>query len=266
MTSLSVRICQIQVAEGSSPAALSSNRGRILSELDAASEDIVVFPEAALSGFPYRHLEAAAEAGQQLLSEIRYPGVCVIPLILNDGAGFVNRTSVLENGRVLAVYDKIHLIGVLGEDRFLRAGTHVSRFSRGPFGFGLATCYDLRFPELFRCLIAQDVQAFILPALWPRARQQHLHALARARAIENQAWVIAANGASGGALDSCGQSAVFSPRGEIMAQAEARADSIVARLELDDVLSWRREFPALADRKSGFESEAFAGIDEKKLT
>lgn len=247
---LTVRLCQFAVQDGASESGRAANFSHILETLSRSTEDLVIFPEACTSGFPYRRLADVARANQDFIHQIQYPGLCVLPLLLAEGARFVNRTVVLSAGRPIAAYTKIHLIGLLGEDRFLIPGSDVTRFTCGDFTAGLATCYDLRFPELFRSLMQLGSSLFIVPAMWPVERAGHLHALARARAIENQAYVIVVNAAGKtGSLDLCGQSAVFDPQGNTMVQAAESPIELTAALNLEPVSSWRAAFPVLKDAK-----------------
>lgn len=247
---LTVRLCQLTVQDGSSESARAANFEQIESILSRASEDLVVFPEACTSGFPYRRLAEVARANADFIKHVRYPGICILPLLLAEGPRFVNRTIVLSGGIQTAAYSKIHLIGLLGEDRFLSPGSNVIRFSCGPFAAGLATCYDLRFPELFRALMRGGAQMFIVPAMWPVQRADHLLALARARAIENQAYVVLVNAAGrSGALDLCGQSAVFDAKGNCLVQGGDSPVELTAALDLSGLLSWREEFPVLKDAR-----------------
>ena len=94
---------------------------------------------------------------------------------------------------------------------------------------GVAICYDLRFPELFRKLALEGAEILCLPAEWPKPRQEHWRTLLRARAIENQLFVAAANCCGvQGKLDFFGMSLLLSPRGEILAKA-GRTDTELTR-------------------------------------
>jgi predicted amidohydrolase len=113
---------------------------------------------------------------------------------------------------------------------------------------GLATCYDLRFPELFRALTERGATAVLLTSGWPRVRLEHWDVLTRARAIENQYWVIACNqvGEQHGVVLG-GGSVVIDPRGDVVARAGVGEEILVA--EVDPLLSEqaRGQFPVLND-------------------
>jgi predicted amidohydrolase len=116
---------------------------------------------------------------------------------------------------------------------------------------GLATCYDLRFPEMFRRLGDAGADIVVVPAAWPAARVAHWRVLAQARAIENQFVVVAVNtvGVQHG-LAMGGYSAVIDARGEVLAEGSADTEQVlVAEVDLDAVQQWREQFPVRADRR-----------------
>lgn len=115
---------------------------------------------------------------------------------------------------------------------------------------GLATCYDLRFPEMFRALVDAGAEVVIVPAAWPAARVAAWRTLLQARAIENQVFVIACNTAGTHAgTEMGGNSLVVSPTGEILGEAARGERVLTLDLDLDDVAAARKAFPVLADRR-----------------
>jgi predicted amidohydrolase len=153
---------------------------------------------------------------------------------------------------VAAVYPKIHLFGFdSGEAAMLDSGS-TPVVVPTPLGVtGLATCYDLRFPELFRALVDDGATAFLLTSGWPDARIEHWNVLLRARAIENLAWVVACNevGTHAGVLLG-GRSSVIDPWGEVVVQGPAdRECLVVAGIDPSRSDEARERFPALRDRR-----------------
>lgn len=115
---------------------------------------------------------------------------------------------------------------------------------------GLSTCYDLRFPELYRKQVDAGAEVFVIPAAWPAARVAAWRTLLQARAIENQAFVIACNTAGTHAgTEMGGNSAIVSPTGEVLAEAGRGERTITLDIDLDDVAAARAAFPVLADRR-----------------
>ncbi len=167
-----------------------------------------------------------------------------------DGDQVYNTSVVFSPaGEVLGTYRKIHLFGFdTGEAVTLGAGTELVTVQT-PLGItGLATCYDLRFPELFRGLVDAGATAFLIPTGWPVPRIDAWSLLARARAIENQAWLIGANstGVSNGTALG-GRSIVVSPWGEATELAEPGV--LAAELDPDVPAQARSSFPVLRDRQ-----------------
>ena len=166
-----------------------------------------------------------------------------------DETGRLFNTSVLigSAGEVLATYRKVHLFGFgEGEPKLMSPGDGVVVHDR----VGLATCYDLRFPELFRRLLDAGTDVVLLVAAWPAKRVAHWSLLARARAVENQAFVVACNTAGTHAgVPMGGRSVVVDPWGEVLAEAGTDEQVLTADLALDLVARTRESFPVLADRR-----------------
>jgi predicted amidohydrolase len=169
------------------------------------------------------------------------------------------------DGEIHAAYRKVHMFDVVVEGTVYRESDHeeagdelvVSTTADG-LELGLSICYDVRFPELYRILAIRGARLLTVPAAFtvPTTRD-HWEVLLRARAIENQAFVIAANqfgehapaGAAGGALRSGGRSMIVDPWGIVLALAADREGHIVADLDLDAQARVRRDLPALANRR-----------------
>lgn len=169
-----------------------------------------------------------------------------------------HNTSVLFDpaGDLVTTYRKIHLFGFAEGERTVMTGGEELVLADTPLGTtGLATCYDLRFPELFRALTDEGATAFLVSSGWPLSRIEHWDVLTRARAIEDQAWVIACNevgtqGADGVVLG--GHSVVIDPRGVIVAQAGEAEEVLYAEIDPNEPGRWREAFPALQDIRIGF--------------
>jgi len=153
-------------------------------------------------------------------------------------------------GEVVARYEKVHLFAPMGE-RCLAAGEDTPCFDL-PWGrTALAVCYDLRFPELFRRYVAAGAAFVLLPAAWPRGRLEHWRILLRARAIENQCFLLACNraGRDPDGTAYAGHSAVLDPWGNSLREGGLKADLLLADLEPEEVGRVRNAFPVLADRR-----------------
>ncbi|AJP02778.1 acyltransferase [Streptomyces cyaneogriseus subsp. noncyanogenus] len=174
------------------------------------------------------------------------------------GDGPLYNTSLLfsPSGDLAAAYRKIHRFGFdKGEAVLMAAGSELVTARLPHTTLGVATCYDLRFPELFRGLVAAGAETLVVPAGWPERRRSHWTLLARARAVENQAFVLACGTAGTHAgVPQAGHSIVVDPWGEVL--AEAGPDEQVLTVEFDPatVAATRERFPALKDRVLGLDA------------
>lgn len=171
---------------------------------------------------------------------------------LHDGDKLSNTSLLIRpDGTVATFYRKIHLFGFdTGEAVMLARGNDIIVENETPVGrAGIATCYDLRFPELFRSQCANGAQTFVLCSGWPIPRINHWRVLIQARAIENQAWFIACNEVGqNGDYTLGGHSMVVSPKGDIIVEAGTEEEIIYADIDVDLVDQWRQDFPILRDR------------------
>ncbi len=180
-----------------------------------------------------------------------------------DGDGRTANTSVHvgPDGALRAVYRKVHLFDVTVGGREYRESDAVapgdvavlSTLADGT-RMGMSVCYDLRFPELYRTLAVGGAQVLVVPSAFtvPTTRD-HWEVLLRARAIEDQAFVVAANqiGEHADGLRSGGRSAIVDPWGVVLAVAPDREGHVVADLDLDGLERVRGVLPSLANRRPG---------------
>ncbi len=219
--------------------------------------DLVVLPELwPNGGFAYDGWEASAQpldgpVVTALREAAREHGALVHlgSFVERDETGRMFNTSLLlgDDGSVLATYRKIHLFGFgEGEPKLMTPGDDVVVHE----GLGLATCYDLRFPEQFRRLLDAGAEIVLLPAAWPAKRVAHWRLLAQARAIENQSYVVACNTAGEhSGVRMGGGSLVVDPWGAVLAEAGTDEEVLVADLDLEFLARTRSSFPILADRR-----------------
>ncbi len=163
-------------------------------------------------------------------------------------------TAVLfdSDGERRLVYRKHHLFGYdSAEAERLVPGDRLAVATVGEFTVGVTTCYDLRFPELYRSLVDAGATLVLVPSAWPYPRVEHWDLLTRTRALENLLYVGAVNGA--GTIDGetlVGRSTVVDPWGTPIAKTGDTPDIVTATLDPERVSAVREEFPALADRRS----------------
>ncbi|MEX0651266.1 MAG: carbon-nitrogen hydrolase family protein, partial [Actinomycetota bacterium] len=187
--------------------------------------------------------------------------------LLEAAGDRVHDTSVLldPDGEVAAAYRKIHLYDVdlsdqppIRESDSIAPGGQLVTQRVGDVRVGLSICYDVRFPELYRGLMAKGAQVFCVPAQFQHTTgRDHWHTLLRARAIENQCFVVAPAqwgpyGDPGGARRSYGHSLVVDPWGRVLVEAPEEGDGVwLADLDLDAQRGLRRSFPVLQHRRMG---------------
>ena len=170
------------------------------------------------------------------------------------------------DGQLQALYRKIHMFDVEVGGRTYRESEHeepgdeivLSETAAGA-ELGLTVCYDLRFPELFRVLAVRGARIFTVPAAFTlTTTREHWEVLLRARAIEDQAYVVAANqvGEHAPGLRSGGRSMIVDPWGVVLAQAPDTETFVVADLDLERQDEIRRSLPSLANRRLGLEVSA----------
>ncbi|HUW17399.1 MAG TPA: carbon-nitrogen family hydrolase [Actinomycetes bacterium] len=223
--------------------------------------DLVVLPELwPNGGFAYRSWADTAEPldgplVKALGNAARDIGghVHLGSFVERHSDGSLTNTAVLfgPDGGQAAVYRKIHLFGFgEGEPKLMTAGRDLSVVDTAHGRWGLATCYDLRFPEMFRALVDAGAELAIVPAAWPAARVEHWSLLARARAVENQMVVIAVNTVGEHAGKRMGgRSVVVDAMGTVLAEAGEDAEVLTVDVDVDHVSRWREEFPVLGDRR-----------------
>jgi predicted amidohydrolase len=169
-----------------------------------------------------------------------------------DSGKYYNSSYLLSpEGEILGNYRKVHLFGFnSGETRILTRGTEVVVAETGLGTFGLATCYDLRFPELFRRMVEQGAEVFLICSAWPYPRLEHWTLLNRTRALENQCFLVSANSAGfNKGTQFVGHSMVVDPWGIPLASGGDDETIVRSEIDLSEVKNARKRFPALADRQ-----------------
>jgi predicted amidohydrolase len=265
-------LLQIDVNESES---VDSRRQRVAALVrEQAGADLVVLPELWTTGaFAYEGFGAEAEPLEGPTYEVMAKAASDAGVWLHAGSipertasdsgsaagdGTLYNTSLIfsPSGELAAAYRKIHRFGFdKGEAVLMGAGSELVTVRLPETTLGIATCYDLRFPELFRGLVDAGAETFVISAGWPERRRSHWTLLAQARAVENQAYVLACGTAGTHAgVAQAGHSIVVDPWGEVL--GEAGSDEEVLSVEFDParVATTREQFPALKDRLLGLEA------------
>ena len=223
-----------------------------------APGSFLVLPEMFSSGFSMNVLQAAdtpaAETEVFLATLAREHGIYVLGGLarqLPDGTGANEAVAFSPEGTLLARYRKIHSFSPAGEAEAFTAGTGIITFAWNGFIVAPVICYDLRFPELFRAATSAGADLFCVISNWPDRRQHPQSILLRARAIENQAFVLGVNRCgSDPNFTYAGASVLIDPHGEILTEAGSSATLLRATISPETTAAWRASFPALRDRRT----------------
>jgi len=233
----------------------SANRSHLADLMDEVSGiDLYVLPETCTTGFlgdcdetdPDGYEKDLEWLGQQ--ADARRTAIACSLVAREQGRVFNRFVLACADGRTV-FYDKRHLFGFGGEGGRYSAGTKRQRTELDGWCLDLQICYDLRFPVWCRNNDAFDVQIFV--ANWPRPRIEHWLTLLRARAIENQAFVIGLNrvGTDGNDVDHPGASVVFDPLGEPVVGPLDESEQVAEfNLSAKKLSTIRSKFPFLADQ------------------
>lgn len=220
----------------------------------AGGARLVVLPEMFATGYSMAAdaIAAHGDAVRRYLAALAARhGVWVAGGLVEPGAPRpFNACAVFDpHGAEAGCYRKIHPFSLAGEDRHYAAGTALVTVAVDGLRVTPLICYDLRFPEPFRAA-ADRTDLFVVIASWPEARRQHWSALLRARAIENQAFVLGVNRVgAGGGLAYVGDSALVDPLGEVIATACGQPAVVAGAVDGAAVAEARARFSFLADRR-----------------
>ncbi|GGR67655.1 MULTISPECIES: carbon-nitrogen family hydrolase [Streptomyces] len=232
---------------------------------EQSGSDLVVLPELWTTGaFAYEEFGREAEPLEGPTYEAMAEAASDAGVWLHAGSiperdpeGPLYNTSLVfsPTGELAAAYRKIHRFGFdKGEAVLMGAGRDLVTVRLPDTTLGVATCYDLRFPELFRALVDAGAETLVIPAGWPERRRAHWTLLARARAVENQAFVLACGTAGTHAgVPQAGHSIVVDPWGEVLAEAGSGEEVLTVDIDPAKPAATREQFPALKDRVLGLE-------------
>lgn len=252
---IKIAVAQIDIQWADPEANLIAAR-QIVSQAASDGADLVVLPELWSSGFDLAHaIDYATSIDGGLFREMgtwaREYGLHIVGSLLEaEGSRIYNTSTLFGPGGLVGRYRKIHLFRLMDEHRYLSPGDQPTLCNAVPWGeTGLAICYDLRFPELFRGYALAGARLVVIPAQWPAPRIDHWQTLLRARAIENQCVVVGCNriGADPNNVFG-GMSAVIGPWGEVLTEGGERSALLTAEVDLTVVDQARQRIPVLLDR------------------
>ncbi len=227
-----------------------------LRELAGHGADLAVLPELFSCGFDNENIQGHACRTNDTLEQLsefgRANAMAIVGTFPQAEAGQVFNTHYFidRDGKIKGTYQKVHLFRPTLEHKFYTAGSSAPVLDTTLGPVGLMICYDLRFPELARRLFLDGARILIVSAQWPSPRKKHWQILARARAVENQAYCICANRTGNDDdLDYPGLSAIIDPMGQVLAEAGADPGVLLADIDMDQVGLARNLIPICTDRR-----------------
>lgn len=256
-----MRVALLQIASPDDEGT-ETRRGRIdaviRAEAALGQTDLIILPELwAVGCFHFDRYGAAAEPFDGPTLELARAWARLHDIHVHtgsfveaDGDDLHNTSAIVApDGAVVAKYRKVHLFGS-DEAQVMTPGATIDTADIDDFRLGLATCYDLRFPELFRSIVDAGVTAATITAAWPDARADHWRLFTTTRAVEEQMYVVACNavGTQNGVALS-GGSRVVDPWGVVVAEADSSEGFTYADIDAALPTRVRKGFPALADRR-----------------
>lgn len=224
-----------------------------------AATDLIIFPEMFHTGFSM-NVDALAETMENSLgiNWLKYcakTNNCAVytSLIIEENNAFYNRGVFIEPTGKLSFYDKRKCFSLAHEDDFFTAGQNEIIIEYKSWKIQLQICYDLRFPEIVRNRIENESPAYDLilyVANWPKKRAEHWKALLKARAIENQCYVVGVNrvGTDGKGLEYSGDSSCFNALGKSEFNSNDVEQMQQHTLAMKDLTEIRKTIPFLKDR------------------
>ena len=253
-----IACCQMDVRLGDS-AYNFTHAEELVRKAAAQDADVIVLPETwNLGFFPIENLAELADPDGEnakktfgaLAAEL-HVNIVAGSAVTVRGEKVFNTAYVFDReGACIAAYDKTHLFTPMGEHVFFTPGDALCTFTLDGVECGLIICYDLRFPELTRSLVLQGADLLFVPAEWPALRLLHWQTLNRARAIENQIFLACCNGCgTAGEVAYGGHSAIYGPWGEVMAEAGAQEEIILAELDFAVKEQIRSSINVFRDRR-----------------
>jgi omega-amidase len=256
---MKVACCQLNIVWEDKAA----NYARVRNLVESAKLErgtLLVLPEMFATGFSMRvpavREGSPSETEAFLKSLAKELGICVFAGVVHASKfdrGSNEAVAFDPNGNLLVKYAKMHPFTLGGESAHYSAGDDVLSFTWQGAKIAPFICYDLRFPEIFRVAALRGAEVLVVIASWPIKREDHWVTLLRARAIENQAFVIGVNrSGTDPQFVYPGRTLIVDPHGVILVDAGREEKLITADLDISEVARWRAEFPVLADIRPEF--------------
>ena len=246
---LNLKVCAVQLdIVWENP---EQNMQNIESTLKEEEADLFVLPETFSTGFSIKRELAETMQGkivQWMVDSAKKFQIAIIgSVIIEENGQIFNRMILVEKGGNIQYYNKWHLFNYGSEGKHFTSGNEIKIFDLYGWKIKPIICYDLRFPVTIRN--TEDYDLLVCVANWPDTRIDAWNTLLKARAIENQAYVIGVNrvGSDGSKLNYCGNSSIIDPMGKNI-QIEKKENIFYAEIKKETISKIRKSFPFLVDR------------------
>jgi omega-amidase len=252
-----VRICSAQISSiWEEPEKTLEKAELFIRHAAASNAALICFPEQFATGWDPQPLENIQDIHGSIVTSLQAFAkeyrIGVLGSFRQDHVPLPKNTAVAidQDGKILSTYAKMHLFSHGHEDAGNSPGTDLGMFSLDSLICGIAICYDLRFPDLFRLYARNGVQAVFVPSAWPQSRTRHWELFIQARALENQMYVIGVNTTGQTPIESySGNSLAADPQGVIISRANEAEQLVFTDLDPGFIAATRLQFPVEKDRK-----------------
>jgi omega-amidase len=252
-----VRICSAQISSiWEEPEKTLEKAGVFIRHAAASGAALICFPEQFATGWDPQPRKNIQDINGSIVSSLqgfaKEYGIGILGSFRQAGEPLPKNTAVAigRDGRILSTYAKMHLFSHGYEDKGSSPGSDLGTFTLDSLTCGIAICYDLRFPELFRLYAGKGAQAVFIPSAWPQIRTRHWELFIQARALENQMYIIGVNTTGQTPIESySGNSITADPQGIIISRANEAEQLVFTDLDPAIVAATRHQFPVEKDRR-----------------
>jgi predicted amidohydrolase len=252
-----VRICSAQITSiWEDPERTLQKAEVFVRHASSSGAALICFPEQFTTGWDPRPHKNIQDIHGSIVSSLQVYAkeyrIGILGSFRQENNPLPRNTAVVigNDGRILTSYAKMHLFSHGHEHEGNSPGTDLGIFKLDSLICGIAICYDLRFPDLFRLYARKGVQAVFVPAAWPQIRIRHWELFIQARALENQMYIIGVNTTGQTPVESySGTSITADPQGMIISRANEAEQLLFCDLDPSVVEEARRSLPVAKDRK-----------------
>lgn len=230
---------------------------KCIRDASAKGAELIILPELWNTGYALKQLEELADVDGMrtkafLSSLAKELGVYIVGgsvAIKRENQFFNTMFSFNQMGELIGEYSKAHLFRLMDEHLYFEAGNNLNCFQLGELEAGGVICYDIRFPEWLRSHALAGANVLFIPAQWPTERIDHWQTLLRARAIENQCFIIAVNRTARNPENYNGHSMVIEPWGEVLWTGGETEEVAIVEVDFSKVAEVRKRIPVYDDRR-----------------